>query len=121
MMSGVKSLLVTLLLALLPACKDSPPLPDGVQKAWEQAKGTVDRLSSSSQEAASDEIEKLFVFEYRVEEIDRQAAGEEIEERLSALGKERWDCFHIEEHGGVLRIFCKRNPKTYLKYIPRLF
>ena len=109
-------------LMLLPACKDSAPqVPEGVSKAWEQARSAVDKISPEVQQRTSGEVEKLFVFEYHVEDIESGRSADELKERLTALGRDRWDCFHIEPQEQGLRVFCKRNPKTFLKYIPRIF
>ncbi len=110
---------------VLASCKSpAPEVTDEVQKKWEAAKSKISSLAPEAealQEKAGGELDKLFVFEYRVEEIQRNASKDEMEEILGRLGKERWDCFHIQPEGDALRLFCKRNPKTYLKYIPRIF
>lgn len=70
---------------------------------------------------AGDEIEKLHALEYRVEEIPWSSEIDELNQRLAELGRDRWDCFHLERAFDVNRIYCKRRPKSYLRYIPRVF
>jgi hypothetical protein len=94
---------------------------DGIFGAVNKFGETVSTRSREMKESASVEMEKLFTFEYRVLEIPTASTSEEIQKILELAGKERWDCFHIESQNASLRIFCKRNPKTALKYIPRVF
>lgn len=69
----------------------------------------------------AEEVEKLFSFEYKVEEYPNKAGAKDLQSKLEALGQERWECFYIQEVGTKLRVYCKRRPKTYLQYIPRMF
>jgi hypothetical protein len=76
----------------------------------------TDKLHAS----ATEEVEKLFMFEYKVAEIPLRAEKDEVNEKLSALGKDRWDCFYVEPKKDVLRFYCKRRPLSYLRYVPKL-
>lgn len=69
----------------------------------------------------SAELEKLHKLEYKVIDLAGSDSTEELEKQLAELGKERWDCFYVQPIPDKLRFFCKRNPKTFLKYIPRVF
>jgi hypothetical protein len=112
------------LLALLSACNPSSSpeaeaLLKEMNRAVESVKGSLGTNELDS--LASQEVEKLFVFEYNVVELPSGQSTEQLNEQLSELGKERWDCFHVEEKETQIRLFCKRRPKTYLRYIPRVF
>jgi hypothetical protein len=72
-------------------------------------------------EGAQQEVEKLFVFEYKVAEVKAELPAADLEAALQALGQERWECFALQQQGAMLRLFCKRRPKTYLRFIPRMF
>ncbi len=75
------------------------------------------------QERTKEEVEKLFRWEYRVVETEVGIAAGEMEKRLSELGNEGWDCFHISNAPEGTRITCKRRPRsalTYLQLIPGL-
>jgi hypothetical protein len=75
------------------------------------------------QERTKEEVEKLFRWEYRVVETEVGIAAGEMEKRLSELGNEGWDCFHISNAPERTRITCKRRPRsalTYLQLIPGL-
>lgn len=123
-MKQVISYFVICLLFLLTACNtDSSPEAEALLKemnrALESVKGSIGGNELDS--LASQEVEKLFVFEYKVIELESEESIDQLNEQLTELGKERWDCFHIEEQAKKIRLFCKRRPKTYLRYIPRVF
>jgi hypothetical protein len=93
------------------------------EKTMQSAKEAIDGLKPHQrelEEKAASEAEKLFSFEYHVAEVAKDASPAEIEKILHELGKERWDCFHVEPRKNSLLFLCKRQPKTYLRYIPRL-
>lgn len=119
----LKLLPIALFAALLQGCEtpDSAKLAVEAKQVLEDLKTTLDASRRGVQETTAAEIEKLHSLEYKVLEIDGKLGAPELETAFADLGKERWDCFHIEERGESLRVFCKRNPKTYLKYIPRMF
>ena len=72
-----------------------------------------------------DEYKKLKQFEYKVFRVNFESSVQSIQDQLSALGEERWDCFHVEkllnkESKSVeLTFFCKRRPATPLRYLVR--
>lgn len=91
-------------------------LDQTLQEAHEFFQGAT----STGTGMATKEVEKLFTFEYRVEEFENSLTSEELQDKLQELGQERWECFHAEPLAKSLRFFCKRRPKTYLRYIPKL-
>lgn len=94
-----------------------------LKELLKRAEKKIDGLAPQTQEmgeATSQELEKLFTFEYKVVEFAKDAPGVEIERELQGLGQDRWECFAAETNGRDLRVFCKRRPRTYLRYIPRL-
>ena len=99
-------------------------LTNEIRRALDATKDRVTEISPSKEEIKSlttDELNKLSAFEYHVAEIKRDLSIEELEKELSALGLERWECFEIEQLEKSYRIFCRRRPQTYLRYIPRMF
>ena len=70
--------------------------------------------------AAQAEVEKIFVFEYKVFPLSPDRSAKTAESALNQLGRERWDCFQVSEMEEGLSAFCKRSPKSYLRYIPRI-
>lgn len=93
-----------------------------------EASKHLDRISShvgqninEAQQLAEGEVQKLFAWEYHVVELPDELSREDLAARLNELGSDRWDCFHMSSSGVNLRLVCKRQPKSYLKYIPRVF
>ncbi|MCB0321193.1 MAG: hypothetical protein KDD60_09725 [Bdellovibrionales bacterium] len=72
-------------------------------------------------ELAEEEYEKLFRIDYRVVELPADSPVTSFEEVLGQLGKERWECFHIEPREKTLVAFCKRRPTSYIRYLGQLF
>ena len=86
--------------------------------------GLIDDIKPHKEELekkTTEEISKLSTFEYKVAEFKSNITNEELQTKLEELGQERWDCFHVERQTFTLTFFCKRRPKTYLRYIPKLF
>ncbi len=99
-----------------------------VNSLQEQFSKFLDQVYSKQKplsEKAQKEIEKLFTFQYKIVEYSDSLSAAELEKKLNKLGKERWDCFYVshikKNNQGKIRIFCKRKPKTYLRYVPRVF
>lgn len=79
--------------------------------------------SEALQAKTKEEMDKLFRWEYRVQDIPSPIPAEEFERRLGELGGDGWDCFSIAQEARSTRLTCKRRPKsaiTYLKYLPGL-
>jgi len=79
--------------------------------------------SDAVQARTKEEVEKLFVWEYKVTDISASLSATEQEDALKRLGQEHWECFDIMQMSGTLRISCKRRPASaisYLKFIPGL-
>lgn len=78
-----------------------------------------------------EEVKKLSQLEYKVKIFPIETSAEEMEEELTNLGKERWDCSSIfptprppdpktnaSSKPEILAV-CKRTPETVLRFIPR--
>lgn len=72
-------------------------------------------------ELAEGELERLFTIEYQVLELSASAELSAVQEALTTAGRDRWDCYHQERVGDKQRIYCKRQAKSYLRYIARGF
>ncbi len=75
-----------------------------------------------NQAEAPAELKKLQQFEYKVVTFPPEVEATELENSLAELGKERWDCFHVDRIGAkdpALMVMCKRRPDTPLKYVPK--
>ena len=90
---------------------------EGIKAELRKLQPQANELSNQAQ----GEVEKLFSFEYEVAEFPETLSAEELEIELLNLGKDRWECFQVLHINKNLRAICRRVPKTYLRYIPRLF
>ena len=116
-----------ILALLLMACDSKSKLEDiqqGISKQVGELQKTIEGLKPVQKDLtqqASTEVEKLYIYEYKVAELAKTLSNTDLEKELTALGAERWDCFHVEAIDNNLKVFCKRKPKTYLNYVPRVF
>jgi hypothetical protein len=95
------------------------PTKESLSDTFEGLRETLDPAAISGekiQDMATQEFEKLFTLEYRVVDMDSSLSGDQQEALLMQLGRDRWDCFHITPQEFGLRVFCKRQPKSYLRY-----
>ena len=92
-----------------------------LKKTIENAKEKISPYTEDVESTASEEISKLLTVEYKVVKIPLSTPPEELTEELTELGKERWECFHVEQHLDTRQIYCRRRPKSYLRYIMRAF
>jgi len=126
-----------------PASEQEPglftSLTMSAQNISEDIAKAVDQRTKKLKGVATDEVEKLFTVEYKIEQIERgvivpsltqnsaasgapEASVEEqirLESRLAELGKERWQCFHVEEQPKYIRLYCQRPSPTYLRLLAR--
>lgn len=108
----MKNFIVCLLTLILLACEqniDLKDLKESLQSEYQQRHSQVSAL-------AEDEIEKMFAIEYKVFEIAEKNNVNILEDELNKFGKERWDCFFIDKNAESYRLFCRRKPKSYLRY-----
>ena len=75
---------------------------------------------------AMTEISKLQQYEYKILTVPADTTPVALQSSLNELGRERWDCFHVEKRlnpaepaKSELAMFCKRRPETPLRFIPR--
>jgi hypothetical protein len=96
---------------------------DKLAKKLAQDLGLEETDPQSLQKAAQDEVDKLMQVEYLVEEIPGTSSKKALQDHLSKLGADRWECFSISpgSDGTMLRLVCKRKPKSYLRYLTRSF
>lgn len=72
------------------------------------------------------ELKKLQQFEYKIISVPADTTPTALESSLNELGRERWECFHVEKRlnpadpaKSEIALFCKRRPETPLRFIPR--
>lgn len=86
-----------------------------LQREWRDFDADKDPTAA----LAKEEVEKLFTIEYKVLTVAADLPADELEQKLQALGRERWECFHTYPVGGELRIMCRRRPQSYLRMLFR--
>ena len=112
-------LCLLLLCLLLLSCENADFTSKDLSKNLAELKQGLQEVTANKEQLASEEIEKLFVYEYKIVSLPFEVHRQE--EELSRLGMQRWECFHIDVRENEVRAYCKRRPKTYLRYIPRVF
>ncbi len=116
---------VLFLAVLLTSCKSESKnvsnITEQVKKTVNEAVEKLQKVTPQVQSLTTEELEKLFTFEYQITEISADTSTHELEAKLQQLGKARWECFHIERAGTQTRLYLKRRPESYLRYIPRWF
>lgn len=133
-MKSIPYLACSFLVILAAACAGEPPesetglsesetaefsLTKHLGSALEDANSAITNFSTKKLgNPPSEEVEKLFRYEYLVKDMPLNLSDKEMEENFQSLGRDRWDCFHMEHvTRGSIRIFCKRRPKSYLQYM----
>lgn len=122
-----RSFLLSLTLFLLTACDQPSGAPGGFDQGdvGKQLSNLLDGVMKNPN-LPLEEVKKLHQFEYQVLTLPAASSSEAIEGALDELGKNRWDCFHVEkqvrvtETGGkerTLVFFCKRSRETPLRYL----
>ncbi len=88
-----------------------------VEELYESAIEAGETASSDAIEWATEDIQKIGDWEYRVVTLPA-LSDSALEEKLNELGSERWEIFWIERTGSSLRLLLKRPARSYLKSIP---
>lgn len=121
------SMLLLAAAAVSAGCESGPTAEDLRQQLEDSLADVKDAVKDLApvkervQSGTLEELEKLHKLEYRIVEVPFDTASKDIESLLSKLGDDRWDCFHVERRDDNYLVMCKRFPKSYLRYIPRVF
>jgi hypothetical protein len=108
-------LTVLTLLFLLSACDKAND--KDLKITLDELKKTLGNLSTQTNEIANEELEKLYKYEYLVSELPLTSSPAEFSEHLNKLGTDRWDCYQIIKETDTYRLFCRRMPKSLLRYL----
>lgn len=129
------ALVVSVVCATLVGC-DSKSKTAEIQNQLANLTKSVSELvgDSSTTKDAMDEFRKLQQYEYKLQSFPADTMPIELEAALNRLGKERWECFHVDKRTATVLneptdparpvraeivLFCKRRPETPLRFIPR--
>jgi len=120
--------LTFILLVALELCLCQRVDNDTVKSVTDELKATfsdagkgVSDVAPSVRSMTVDQLEKLFIYEYKVIDVDGEASPQRVEAILNAMGQERWVSYSVTPISSGVRIYLKRRPKTYLQYVPRPF
>lgn len=95
---------------------------DQLEKTYEDAKRNISGYAPSTDQVtatAQKQFQDMFAFEYKVVEFDNSATAAKIQDELSKLGVDRWECFNILDRGASFLIPCRRRPQSLLRYALR--
>ena len=117
----MRYLFYTALLLLLAGCDSgsSSRAVNDIHSTLSSLAKKVDEVAPSPKDLGSmtsEQINKLFAIEYRILTIEGELAPDKLQSVLSAAGKERWDCYNVQQAKGGTHVFCKRLPLPYLRY-----
>ena len=66
-----------------------------------------------------EELQELWAIEYRSLTISH-ADTTDVDELLNAMGRERWDCYHVSEDEQETTFYFKRNKSNMATYLTNL-
>ena len=100
-----------------PGDETEPGVWTEVERLYESAKETGERVPKNIYDWVREDIENLGDWEYRVVELET-SDSKSIEDELNELGQERWDCIWVQASGKTTRFFLKRPVRSYLTTLP---
>ena len=95
-------------------CRDAPldDLRGGAQEVLDDARNRVEAIG----ELSTEELREIWAIEYRTVVV-ADADMETLDERLNALGLERWDCYHVSEEVDGTVFYFKRRKSNALAHL----
>lgn len=101
-------------------------LVDELTKKAEEAGTKGKELTDKGKKAAEDtknwlkeDFGKIGDWEYTQAKVQLAEIGK-MSEKLNELGKERWECFWIQEHNGTVHLLFKRPAVSYLRKLSQI-
>ena len=82
----------------------------GAKEKYEETLGDGKNLTSKSKEWLLKDIENIGDWEYKIVTFGSEKI-KDIEMQLITLGRERWQCFWVEQLVTTQRAFISREPK----------
>ncbi|MCY4025836.1 MAG: hypothetical protein OXH75_05925 [Acidobacteria bacterium] len=115
MRTGLIALFVALGVAA--GCQQAPldDLRGGAQEVLDDARNRVEAIGDLSTE----ELREIWAIEYRTVFV-ADADMATLDERLNALGQERWDCYHVSEEEDGTVFYLKRRKSNALAHLTNL-
>ena len=113
----MRIILIVVSLAMLSAgCRQDPlaELREGAQGIFDYARTTTNDVRELSAE-----LQTLWAIEYTSLEVAHADLGN-VDERLNAMGRERWECYHVSEHEQGWVFYFKRRTSNAVAYLTNL-
>ena len=85
----------------------------------EGAQGILDDARTRAndvRELSAAELQALWAIEYTSLEVAHADLGD-VDERLNAMGRERWECYHVSEHEQGRVFYFKRRTSNAVAYL----
>ena len=82
---------------------------DWVTETFESLKNQGMTTANNATEWVQEDLQNMSAFEYKV--ISKEGNGEQA---LNELGKQRWECFAVDDQS----FYLKRQSKSYLRHVP---
>ena len=114
----MRIILIVVSLAMLSAgCRQDPlgELREGAQGILDDARTRVNDV----RELSTAELQALWAIEYTSLEVSHADFGD-VDERLNAMGRERWECYDVSEHERGQVFYFKRRTSNAVAYLTNL-
>lgn len=103
------------------ASETQPGIIGSVRSSAERLGNILGDKGEQLQETAKEEVDKLMRMEYLVTEIPATPTTgvpvQKLQEELTKLGAESWDCYNIYDSPTGVRITCRRASQGYLRWV----
>ena len=114
----MRIILIAVSLAMLSAGCWQDPLAEfreGAQRILDNARTRTNDV----RELSAAELQALWAIEYTSLEVAHADLGD-VDERLDALGRERWECYHVSEHAQGRIFYFKRRTSNAIASLTNL-
>ncbi len=88
-----------------------------ISQAYESAKSKGQTATTSARDWILNDINSTNRWEYRVIPITDMEPTQ-LESRLNELGRDGWQCFHVQANGSTATFFMQRHPSSISRNIP---
>ena len=88
-----------------------------LSQAYESAKSKGQTATTSARDWILNDINSTNRWEYRVVPISDMEPTQ-LESRLNELGRDGWQCFHVQANGPMATFFMQRHPSSISRNIP---
>ena len=119
---GMKAMMRIILIGVSLAVLSVGCRQDPLAELREGAQGILDDARTRAndvRELSAAELQALWAIEYTSLEV-AHADLRDVDERLNAMGRERWECYHVSEHEQGRVFYFKRRTSTAVAYLTNL-